>query len=428
MPHAISLAAFAAIFGLAFALSPRPRRAHLRLLVSGLALGAGTLALLCAVPALVRVLVALHDGLADVWTALSAGATMLVGRAAQPPAEAISKGLPTGGILVLFQVLPRLILCGALSALLHRAGVLAAAVRLLGRAGRPLALSGLELLAALLSVFLGVESLLLLGPCLPRAGSRELTCIVAVGLVSFGANWFAPLIVTTPIGVSGPLVVASLAALPLALVLARLLGPREGRAAAADPVPAFPADRGPFAAVATGAWDGLRVIGGVAALTVVLLGALALLGLAVETLAGFAASWTGMHAKPPFRRLLAMALYPLSLAMGVESPDRLDFAEVVALKLIATELAGLRQLVLLIDNGALGSSRTAVMGAFALGGFVNVAGLAAALGALSALAPARLRELGGIGARAFLAALLAALGVSCLSGAAPAALLRGFGS
>jgi CNT family concentrative nucleoside transporter len=428
MPHAISLACCAAIFGLAFWFAPRPRRAHLRLLVVCVALNLGIVVLAFAAPAAIRVLVVLHDGLADLWTAGSAGTTLLLGRAAASPADALSKTMPGGGIHVLFQILPRLIVFGALAAVLHRSGAMAAALRFLGRAGRPLTLSGVELLAALASVFLGVESLLLLGPWLSRISARELTCVFAVGLVSFGANWFAPLILTAPAATSGPLVVASLAALPAAVVLARLLGPRTAPVASEEIDRASPADRGLFPAVMTGAWDGLRAIGGIAVLTVAALGVAALLALAVESLAGLIASWSGSAAEPPLRRLLAFALSPLSLAAGVESPDRMAFAELLAVKLLGTELAGLKQLLLLVESGGLGSGRTVVMGAFALGGFVNLAGLAAFLGAAAALAPSRVRELGGLGARAFLAALLAVLATACLAGAAPAALVRGFGS
>jgi nucleoside permease NupC len=428
MPHVTSLACYVAILSLAFWLAPRPRRSHWRLLAAGAALNVGIVALVFTVPAAVRVAVVLHDGLADLWTAGSAGTTLLLGRVASSPADAVSKAMPGGGLLVLFQVLPRLIFFGALAAVFHRLGALAAALRLLDRAGRPLSLSGVELLAALSSVFLGVESLLLLRPCLSRISTRELTCVVAVGLVSFGANWFAPLILTAAVATSGPLVASSLAALPLAVILSRLLGPREAPAVSRAPLPVTHRDRGPFSVVVTGAWDGLRAIGGIVVLTVAALGMLALLGLAVESLAGLVASGSGSTAEMPLRRLLAFALYPLSPAMGVESPDRMAFAELVAVKILGTELAGLRQLILLVDSGGLGSSRTAVMGAFVLGGFVNIAGLTALLGAAAALAPSRIRELGGVGARAFLAALLAVLATSCLAGAAPAALTRGFGS
>jgi nucleoside permease NupC len=282
-----------------------------------------------------------------------------------------------------------------------------------------------ELLAALASVLLGVEALLLIRPRLARISARELTCVVAVGLVSFGTNWFAPLILAAPAGTSGPLVASSLVSLPVAVALARLLGPPDrattDRPDAPEPVP----DRGMLAATMGGAFAGLRTIGGITAGVVAGLGLLGLLGLGLESAAGLFASLAGSPAEPPLRRLLAFALYPLALAMGVESPDRLAFAELMAVKLLGSELAGLKQLLLLVESGGFGSSRTAAMAACGLGGFTNVAGLSAFLGALFALVPSRARELGGIGARAFLAALLAFVTTSCLAGAAPAALSRG---
>ena len=102
--------------------------------------------------------------------------------------------------------------------------------------------------------------------------------------------------------------------------------------------------------------------------------------------------------------------------IGVPPGDALAIAKVVGERTVATEVASFQHLSQLLAQGALQSSRSALIGSYAVCGFAHVASLAIFIGGIGALAPSRYKDLSRLGFRALLAATLVGLMTAAVAG------------
>jgi CNT family concentrative nucleoside transporter len=168
-----------------------------------------------------------------------------------------------------------------------------------------------------------------------------------------------------------------------------------------------------MAALAAGAWDGLKLAAGIATLLIAVLGVVALidLGLTLAT-TPFAEQLGGPI---DLGRLLGWLFTPLAWLLGIEAADLIAAGRLLGSRLLVTEIPTYRELGELASSGAI-SPRSLVILSYALCGFTHVASMGIFVGGIAALAPSRRNDLAALGPRALLAATLATLMTGALAG------------
>jgi CNT family concentrative nucleoside transporter len=326
------------------------------------------------------------------------------------------------GFILAFQALPTIVFFSALMSILYFCGILPLIVRGFARVfARLMRVSGAESLCAASNIFVGVESALTVKPYLEKMTPSELCTILAAGMATVASNVLALYVFTLQQvfpNIAGHLVSASFLSAPAALVMSKILLPESGRPETLGvSVEAYSErERSVFEAIINGANSGLKLILGIVALLLAVLGLVALVDLVLVGLGWRLNAWTGWTVDWSLKGLLGYIFYPLTLLLGVPPSDAGAVAGIIGERTVATEVAGYRHLAVLLADGSLTHPRSAVIAAYALCGFAHVASLSIFVGGVSALAPSRAPDLGRVGLRALAAATLACLLTACVAG------------
>ena len=171
-----------------------------------------------------------------------------------------------------------------------------------------------------------------------------------------------------------------------------------------------------FEAIINGANAGVKVVVGVAALLVAVLGLVALFDIFLGFLGERINALFNLHISWSLKSLLGVLFYPFSLIMGVSPDDAGIVAKIVGERIVATEVVGYQDLALAISQGTLRHPRSAAITTYALCGFAHLASMAIFVGGISALVPSKTKTLSRIGFRALCAATLACMMTACTAG------------
>jgi len=372
-----------------------------------------------------------NDGVNTVMAAAMAGPRFVLGKLAE--GEALHKaGL--GPFILLTQGLPTIIVFSSLIAVLYYLGIMSALLR--GFAwlfSRTLRVSGAESLCAAANIFVGIESTMAVRPYLSAMTRSELCAVLAAGMATVASNVLAlyvgALQEVFP-NIAGHMVSASFLSAPAAILMAKIICPETDSplTLGLNVPPAYEQEGGVFEAIINGAEAGLKMMLGIAALLVAIVGLLAICDAALIAAGGVLNEWTGWRMDWRLTSLLAYPFYPLAVLMGVPAstaptaaagtPDEAWLvARLLAQRLIATEVPSYFDLAeMLRQAGPAISPRTAVIAAYALCGFAHLPSLAIFAGGVAALVPERKRDLALVGWRSLAAATLACLMTGCIAG------------
>lgn len=382
------------------------------------AIGAGGLMLALAagvfwLPPTRTLLLAVNDVVLAVLSAGQAGARFLFGPLALNPGEAGPAGEVSVGFVLAAQVLPAVIFFAALMGALYHLRVMEPIVRLFAKLfHRTLGLSGAEALSGAANLFVGVESAMTVRPYLERMTRSELLTLLSCGMATVASTTLAIYVSflkeSFPL-IAGHLVSASVLAIPAAALVSKLLLPEDGTPETLGAVP--PLDRGErhqntFAALAAGAWDGLKLAAGIATLLVAILGVVALVDLALGKAPGDLS----------LARILSWIFAPLAWLLGIEGRDVLPAATLLGQRAVLTEVVAYGELAKLAALGTI-TPRTILVMSYALCGFAHVASMGIFVGGTAALCPSRRDDLAGLGLKALIASTLATLMTGALAGA-----------
>ncbi|MCK9594913.1 MAG: nucleoside transporter, partial [Candidatus Omnitrophica bacterium] len=116
------------------------------------------------------------------------------------------------------------------------------------------------------------------------------------------------------------------------------------------------------------------------------------------------------------QNILGYVFYPIAVILGVPLQDAGTVARIVGERTIVTEVVAYQDLAAVLSKGLLRDPRSAVITVYALCGFAHFASMAIFVGAVSALAPKRTRDISAIAFRALAAATLACLMTACVAG------------
>jgi concentrative nucleoside transporter, CNT family len=400
LAHLQSGLGIVAILALAWALSENRRAFPFRTVAVGLALQIGLALLLLKVPVARDVLFSLNGVVDALSAATKAGTSFVFGYLGGGDAP-FSVTQPRNITNFAFQILPLVIVISALSALLWHWRILPVIVNAFSWALRKLMrIGGAVGLGSAATIFLGmIEAPLLIRPCLAKMTRTELFILFSVGLASVAGTMFvlyAAVLKDVLPDALGQVLVASMMALPAAVMIARVMVPGD---AATEEAPSELGYRSSMDAVAKGTEDGLKIYLQIMALLIVMI---ALIALADHILS----------ALPPLggapitlERILGFLFAPLAWLYGVPWHEAGAAGSLLGTKTIINELVAYLQYAGL-PKGTL-DPRSGLIMVYALCGFANFGSVAILIAGMSALMPERRTEIVPLALRAMVSGTLA---------------------
>jgi len=352
----------------------------------------------------------------------AAGAEFVFGPLAIPPGQTNDAGQSSLGFILAFQAFPTIIFFSALIAILYYLGVMSGVVRAFALLfSRLLGTSGAESLAAASNIFVGVESTLTVKPYLLDMTRSELCTVLTAGMATVASNVLALYVYTLQEQfprIAGHLVSASLLSAPAALVFAKVLYPETEtpETMGKNVKPFYKKENSLFEAVINGANTGVRMIVGIAALLIAVIGLVALFDLAIGAIGHPINNVLHLEGTWSLKGVCTYLFYPLVLILGIPIADTLPVARIIGERLVLTEVVAYQDLAQVLAEDTLTEPRSAVIITYALCGFAHLASMAIFVGGACALVPSRQRDLASVAWRALLAATLACLSTACVAG------------
>jgi CNT family concentrative nucleoside transporter len=418
----VSFAGMFVLLGLAWVLSADKRNMNFRVIFWGVGLQILVALFIFVVPAGSTVFLFVNDVVVKILDSASAGAEFVFGPLAVPPGQQSETGEESLGFILAFQAFPTIIFFSALIAILYYFRIMPLVIRAFAFVFTKLMrISGAESLVAASNIFVGIESTLTVKPYLARMTRSETCTILTTGMATVASNVLA-LYVFTLKGqfptIAGHLVSASLLSAPAALIMSKMILPEAGRpeTLGVHVKPFYEKDKSLFEAIINGANAGVRMIVGIVALLIAVLGLVALVDLFLSTVGGRVNLLFGWEQQWSLKTMFGYLFYPVTIILGVPPADAAEVSRIIGERTIVTEVVAYKDLAAALEQDALQYSRSAVITTYALCGFAHLASMSIFVGGVCALAPEKTRDIGGLAVRALIAATLACLLTACVAG------------
>ncbi|MEJ2453343.1 MAG: nucleoside transporter C-terminal domain-containing protein [Candidatus Thiodiazotropha sp.] len=393
---------------LAWLISENRRAFDWRVPVAGLALQLILALLLLKLPLFQQLFIGLNRALLSVQQATEAGTRFVFGYLGGAETPFLESG-PGSSFILAFRALPLVLVMSALSALLFHWRVLPLLVGLFARLlQHSLNVSGALGLGAAANVFVGmVESPLLIRPYLARLTRSELFSLMTLGMATIAGTvlalyaGFLEGVIPDPLG---HLLTASLISAPAAVMISRLMVPETDAGTSAERITLQPANSS-MEAIAQGTLEGLRLLGHIIGLLVVLVALVSLFNQLVGLLPEVADEPLSLQ------RLLGWMMAPLAWLMGVPWSEATTAGALLGTKTVLNELLAYLQMRE-VDL----SEHSRLIMTYALCGFANFGSLGIMLGGLGAMVPERRAEIVALGMKSIVAGTLATLLTGTVAG------------
>jgi concentrative nucleoside transporter, CNT family len=420
-----NLISFAGIFILmtfAWALSTDRKVINWRVVVWGVALQLLFAVFIFVVPAGSKIFLLINDAVVKVLDSATAGTRFLFGRLALPPGTKNEMGEESLGFFLAFQALPTVVFFASLMGALYYIGLMPRLIGFFSRLfTRFMKISGAESLCAASNIFVGVESATIIRPHLEKMTRSELCTILTAGMATVASSVMALYVFILQAQfptIAGHLVSASILSAPAAIVMSKLLLPETGRpeTLGTDVKPHYEKESTLMESIINGANAGVKLVVGIAALLLALLGIMALVDSLFVGAGTGINSMLGLHVDWSLKGLLGYLFYPFTLIIGVPASDATVIAQMIGERTVLTEVKSYQDLAAALSANTLKDPRSAMLATYALCGFAHVPSLAIFVGGTAALAPKRAGDLSRVGFRALLAATLACLMTAAVAG------------
>lgn len=434
LDNARGLLGVAVIVLAAWLLSENRRRFPAYLLAGSLAVQAGLVLLIFAIPnsrAVLEGVTAAVDGLAAATDRGTQFVFGYLGGGEQPYATK-----PEGAdapFLFAFRVLPLILVISALSALLWHWGVLKWITRGFGYVfEKSMNLGGASALAVAANIFMGmVESPIVIRAYLDKLTRAELFLMMVVGLATVaGSTMVAYALILGPVlpNAAGHVLVASIISAPAGILLARIIIPEEAKGAGYD----YSADlkyQSSMDAITRGVQDGVMVAVNVAAFLIVFVAFVWIINGLLPVIVSPIAALLNPLLPPdlvidPQRATLQVIFgyifAPVAWVIGVPWAEAQAAGAILGTKLFLTEF------IAFIDLGAIPadamSERTRMLLTYAICGFANVGSVGIMTGGMTVLMPERRAEIMGLAWKSLIPGFMATLMAAAVVASLPAGL------
>ena len=347
-----------------------------------------------------------------------------------------------------FRSLPQVIFFAAIFGLLYNLGVIQPIVRLFARFFRSIMnISGAESLAGAANIFVGIESAVAIKPFLQTMTRSELCAILAScfgSIASTVLGLYAGYLRGTFPNITGHLMSASVLTIPAAFVMAKILVPEQEVPETLGKVPDMEVEeetKTPMDALIGGALEGVKLVAGIAASLIAILGLVALLNLLFSALASLQAVNLGQNSDIALYRSLGSLVTPILRGVGLLfsyvtldnitgvlfviptfltgvslEPSELWSASVlIGQRLLKTSIPPYIELANLSAQGSI-SDRALVIISYVLCGFAHIPSVGIFVGGLSALVPSRSKDISSLAWKALYAGTLATFMTGCIAG------------
>ncbi|MEK9933449.1 MAG: NupC/NupG family nucleoside CNT transporter [Luminiphilus sp.] len=314
------------------------------------------------------------------------------------------------GFIFAFSVLPVVIFFSSLIAVLYHARIMQWMIRIMGGGLRAiLRTSHTESLSAAANVFVGqAEAPLVARPYIPGMTRSELFAVMVGGMASIAGSVMAGYVA---LGVPLEyLLAASFMAAPGGLLMAKLMEPETDTPAEPEQGEQLASEKyiNFIDAAATGAMNGLQMVGAIGAMLLAFIALIAMVNGMLESVG----LWVGME-QLTLERVLGSLLQPLAWALGIPWEEAQLAGSLIGQKFILNEFVAYVSFSEVADQ--LSPLAQAIV-IFALCGFANLSSIAILLGGLGAVAPSRRDDISRYGFRALIAASLSNLMSAALAG------------
>jgi len=374
------------------------------------------------VPTGTRIFLVINDVVVKILDSAGEGARFVFGRLALGPGQVSKEGTESLGFMLAFQGFPTIIFFSALIAILYYVRVMPLLIK--GFAWvftRLMRVSGAESLVTASNIFVGVESMLTIKPYLPRMTRSEICTVLTAGMATVSSNILALYVLSLQDQfptIAGHLISASLLSAPAALVMSKVMFPEAEKpeTLGMHVEPYYEKEGSLFETIINGANAGVRMIAGIVALLIAVLGLVSLVDLGLSSIGNLVNPLLGFEGQWSLRSLFAYLFYPLTLAIGVPPSDAGQVARIIGERVIVTEVVSYSDLGAAMKQGLLHYERSAVITTYALCGFAHIASMAIFVGSACALAPSLTKNIGPVAVRALVAATLACLMTAAVAG------------
>jgi CNT family concentrative nucleoside transporter len=420
-----NLVSFTGIFfllGFAWLFSSDKRNMNWRLIFWGVGLQMFFAFFIFVFPAGSKIFLFLNSLVVKILNSSTAGAEFVFGRLALPPGGVYEAGEESLGFILAFQSFPTIIFFSALIAILYYFNIMQWILK--GFAyifTKLMKLSGAESLCASSNIFVGIESALTIKPHLREMTKSELCTILTAGMATVASSVLALYIFSLKEQfptIAAHLISASILSAPAALIMSKIIIPEgEVPKTLGEHVEVhYEKETNVFEAIINGANSGVKLIVGIVALLIAVLGLVALVDLILGGIGGRINLLFGINLDWSLKGLLGYIFYPFTVMLGVPPSDAGVIAGLIGERAILTEVPAYQHLAVAMESGLLKHPRSAVVATYALCGFAHFASMAIFVGGISVLVPEKREALSKVGFRALLAATLACLMTACIAG------------
>lgn len=397
-----------ALLVIAWALSEDRSVMNWRIVAVGLGLQIGIAFVLIRAPVVAEALFVINYAVIAIETATTAGASFVFGflGGGELPFEITSDNAM---YIFAFRILPQILVFSVLVAIFWHWGVLPVIVRGFAWAlRRSMGVGGAVGVAAAASIFLGmVEAPLVIRAYLRNISRSELFTVMTCGMATVAGSvmiLFANLLSGVVENPLGHVLVASVISIPAALMVARIMVPGSTTTEGGDLADALRYES-TIDAVTRGTADGLKLIGNILAMLIVLISLVALVNLALGTLPDLGGEALTLQ------RMLGWLFAPIAWLMGIPWHEATTAGSLLGTKVILNEL------VAYIDMAALPADalgpRSDIIMTYALCGFANFGSLGIMIGGISTLCPERRMDILRLAPRTLVSGTI----VTCMTGA-----------
>ena len=420
-----NLISFAGIFfllGFAWLFSSDRRNMNWRLILWGVGLQMFFAFFIFVFPAGSKIFLFLNDAVVKILNSSTAGAEFVFGRLALPPGSVNEAGEKSLGFILAFQSFPTIIFFSALIAILYYFNIMQWILKGFAYVFTKLMkLSGAESLCASSNIFVGIESALTIKPHLKEMTKSELCTILTAGMATVASSVLALYIFSLKKQfptIAAHLISASILSAPAALIMSKIIIPEsEVPKTLGEHVEVhYDKETNVFEAIINGANSGVKLIVGIVALLIAVLGLVALVDLIIGGIGGKINLFLGINIDWSLKGLLGYVFYPFTVMLGIPPSDAGIISRIIGERAILTEVPAYQHLAVAMESGLLKHPRSAVVATYALCGFAHFASMAIFVGGISVLVPEKREILSKVGLRALLAATLACLLTACIAG------------
>jgi CNT family concentrative nucleoside transporter len=420
-----NLVSFSGIFvliGFAWLLSRDRKNMNWRVVIWGVILQIIIALFIFVVPAGAKLFLFVNDIVIKVVESSLAGAKFVFGRLALAVGETNEAGETSLGSLPAFQIFPTIIFFSALISILYFFNIMPLIIRGFAYVFTKLMrISGAESLVVASNIFVGVEANLTVKPYLGRMTQSELCTILTAGMATIASSVLAFYVFSLKAvfpTIAGHLVSASLLSAPAALAMSKIIFPESEKpeTLGARVRPYYEKEKSFFEAIINGANTGVKMIVGIVALLIAVLGLVALVDLVLSAVGAKVNLVFGIEGEWSLKAIFGYIFYPFTLILGVPPSDAWTISKIIGERTIVTEIVAYKDLAVVLEKNLLQHPRSAVIAVYALCGFAHLTSMAIFVGGVCALVPERTRDTARVALRALLAATLACLLTACVAG------------